>query len=497
MRKLSSYLLSVLALLLCTTQVFATEASEQVRWPVPDWENFDNTERLKTKECRNFLDFAVNGDNFLTDGLIIIKDGMVHYEFYDSKHGPNTPHVMWSVSKTITAALLGIAENEGRINLDSELRNYYPKPDADENYQKITIKNLLYMDTGFYWDEDEVKIDRNPMVKMLYGTGHKDMAEFASSRKIIKEGPSYKWNYSTGIPTITMGVLKKVYGQEDIEMPWRNLFNPLGMKSAVFERDQSGTFIGGSSFFVTPRDLAKLGYLYLNNGHWNGEILLPPEWIKKMLTPSPGYLSSGTIITDVVKDGVYGGSIWLNKETKKGKGRQFPNVPEDMYLALGFNGQLLIVIPSLKMIIVRTGHDLEFRSKLNEFMSRAIQCFEDPNHKIGSSGPTKTIKMGLGTLIKNVKNGIEANTLQASIAKTICSCHFISGIDIPSCVKRNNFTMSKLFTKISVKQNKEKDNRQSIQVRLSRFARLFKLHFGNSTKAFYSPDKPFFGCSLQ
>lgn len=491
------YFLSINTFLttMTTGQLNATEAT---RWPMPDWETFDNKEKMKTAACQNFKKMATATDTFLTDGLVIIKDGRVHFEYYDSKHGPNTPHALWSVTKTITGALLGITERDGRINSDHSLSDFFPDSNNDPNYQKITMNHLLYMDAGFVWDEDVKEVNQNPLIKMLYGKGHEDMVEFALSRKLIKEGPAYKWNYSTGIPTITMGVLKKIYGADDETMPWRNLFHPLGMKSAVFEKDNNGNFIGGSSFFASPRDLAKLGYLYLNNGFWNGEVLLPKEWITKMLTPSPGYLSPGTVIKDITKEGVYGGSLWLNRVLKKTQGKPYPNAPEDMYLAIGFNGQFLVVIPSLKMILARTGHDKEFHSKMNEFISRAIQCFHDPSHVVGKSSPAKNpITMGLGQLIKNVKNSIEANTLQATLAKTICSCHYVSNLDIPACVKRNHFSLSRLLTKISVRQTKQLSGEMVIQVKLSRFARLFKLHYGNSAKAVYNPDKPQFGCTLK
>lgn len=493
MRKL--FICGLLTSSLINSQIYA---AEQIKWPIPDWETFDNSERLSSKECINFKNFAVKRDDFKTDGLIVIKDGMLHFEHYDSKYNLNSPHAMWSVSKTITGALLGISENEGRVRVTDLLSQYYPRELHDPNYEKITLNNLLYMDAGYIWEEDAQDVKTNPVIKMLYGTGHSDMANFVASRKMIKEGPDYQWKYSSGIPTATMGVLKKIYGKEDADMPWRLLFNPLGMYSTVFERDLSGTFIGGTSVFSTPRDLAKLGYLYLNDGIWNHEVLLPPEWIKKMLTPSPGYLSPGTVIKDIEKDGVYGGSIWLNVETNKISGKPFPNAPADTYMAIGFMGQLLIMIPSLKMIIVRTGYDTEFRSKLNEFISRAIQCLHDPNHKIGTSSPSKNpINMSLPKLIRNIKNSIDANTLQASIAKTVCSCHFVTGQEISTCLKRNNFTLSKLLTKITVTEEDESGGHKSIQVRLARFARLFKHQMGKPAKAFYNPQTPKFGCTLK
>jgi hypothetical protein len=350
------------------------------------------------------------------------------------------------------------------------------------------------------WDELSEEVAQNPVIGMLYGIGHEDMASFAVKKKIIKEGPSYKWNYSTGTPTITMGVLKKIYGNEYYEeLPWRNLFNPLGITTAIFERDPSGTFIGGAGGFATLRDLAKIGYLYLNGGQWRGEVILTPEWIQKMLTPSPGYVSPGTVITDITEDGVYGGSIWLNRQVKKGFGKPYPYSPEDMYLAVGLLGQLIIMLPTQKMIIVRTGYGFNFNNKIDEFVSRAISCFHDPNYPVGKEIPPNKNpnNLGLGKIIKNVKNAVQANTLQASIAKTVCSCHLVSGIDIPTCLQRNDFTLAKLLTKLEVKKNIEFDGKIGIQVKLARFARLFKLHYGNSALASYDPNHAEYGCTLR
>ncbi|MDO9183423.1 MAG: serine hydrolase, partial [Bacteriovorax sp.] len=334
---------------------------------------------------------------------------------------------------------------------------------------------------------------------MLYGKGHKNMTDFATAKKIIKEGPGYKWSYSTGTPVITMGILKKIYDPNSYnDMPWRNLFNPLGIKTMTFERDSAGTYIGGAGAFATSRDLAKIGYLYLNHGVWNGNMIVSEEWINKMLTPSPGYISPGTKIKNITDDGVYGGSIWLNKRIKKEFGKPYPYSPEDMYMAVGFMGQLLIILPSQQMIIVRTGYDTAVNSKIDEFVSRAISCFHDPKYPVGREIPApETAKLDMVKLIRNVKNSIDANTLQATIAKTVCSCHLVSNNEIPVCLKRNNFNFSKYLTKVEVKKNINYEGMISIQVKLSRFARLFKLHYGNSAIAYFNPKQPEYGCTLK
>lgn len=467
-------------------------------WPLPDWETSPKSnEIIKSHQCQKFINFATKSNQLKTDGLLVIKNGLIQYEFYDSKNNLNIAHPLWSISKTITATILGIATTDGRIALDQKLELFYPRPESSDAYKRISIKNLLYLDTGFIWDEAILDASLNPLIKMLYGQGHKDMAQFAASRNIIKEGPSYMWNYSTGGPTITMGILKKIYGDEYSTMPWRNLFNPLNMKNIIFERDLSGTFVGGSSVYASVRDLAKIGYLLLNNGVWNDEQILPQDWVKTMLTPSPGYLSEGTIINNITDDGVYAGSLWLNSALKKGFGKPYPYSPADMFLSIGYNGQLLIMLPSQNMIIVRTGHDKEYNSNVDKFVSLAISCFHNSNYKIGTKIKIPKHKMNFRQLILNVKNIIQAKTLQGSLAKIICSCHFVTGLDIPTCIKRNHFRYSELFTRMKVRKHYMKNNSYYVEVLLAKFARIFKLHFGSSAIATYDQKESNYGCTLK
>ncbi len=471
-------------------------ANAETSWPIPDWETDINEDQMKTPLCEDFVDFSTKTKKFLTDSLVVIKEGKIKYEYYDPKNGMNKPHLLWSVTKTLTGALLGTAVRDGRIGLDQAVNQYYPDANHSRIYPKVKLKNLLYLDAGYVWHEDIFDATENPVVNMLYGSGHRDMAKYTASRRFISQGPSYRWNYSTGIPTLTMGILKKVYGEEYDTMPWRNLFNPLGIKNASFEKDLSGTFIGGASSYTTSRDLAKIGYLFLNNGEWNGEMILPPEWMKIMLTPSPGYISPGTVIDDVTKTGVYGGSLWLNKDVKNNQGKPYPYSPEDMYAAIGYMGQVLIVLPSQKMIIVRTGYDHAFNDRLDPFVTRALACFHNPGTKLAPIPKKEHPKISIGKFFKNIRNVSEAQTLQSSIAKIVCSCHLVMGVDIPTCLKRHDFGITKHITKINVKESFEADGNVSIGVRLSGLSRIFS---GNKyyAKAYYDPQVPEYGCTLR
>ena len=490
-RKLKSKATALIIILSFSFSFNGFAQETQTRWPIPDWEIAQRpASSMSTPQCEGFLDFATRSKKFLTEGLVIIKDGQIQYEHYDSKYTPETPHVLWSLSKTITGALLGVAEKNGRISLDQHLNEFFPDDAAGEAYQKIKIKNLFYLDPGFDWDEYySGNVKKIPVINMLYGPGHHNMTDYSLSKKVIPEGPGYKFNYSTGTPVITMGVLKKVYGAEYDDMPWKSLFNPLGMKNVIFERDNQGVFNGGASAFATPRDMAKVGYLYLNNGQWNGEEILSPEWIKKTLQVSPGYLSPGTVIRNITDQGVYGGSIWLNRAVKPGFGRPFPGSPENMFLGMGHYGQMIVVLPTQKIVIARTGYDKEYNFKIDEFVTRALSCFSDPNYPIA-----KTVKLprytnyGFLETIETLVSGLKMQIFQTAMAKSICSCHFVSGIDVKTCVARSNIPLANQLIKLSIEDDRAKSGKIFVHAR-PRWNKKY-------ATATFDSAHPEFGCTL-
>lgn len=482
-------------------QSFTVYSAGPVKWPMPNWEiNTSNEDNMGLPQCRAFIDYSMHSKDFNTDGLVVIRDGMLQYEAYAAHYDKNRPHLLWSVSKTITGALLGTAVLEGKISFNQKLNQFFPKNltthKAENQYDQIRIKNLFYLDAGFLWSEfysGDVK--NSSVVNMLYGKGYKDMAAYSVNRPLIAEGPGYEWNYSTGTPTLTMGVLKKVYGKDYEQMPWKNLAGPLGLTHFVFERDSSGTFNGGAYTFATPREMAKIGYLYLNRGKWNDKILLSEDWIKKTLTVSPGYLSSGTVIKDITDDGVYGGSIWLNTAAKPGFGKPYPYSPEDMFLAIGHYGQLIIVLPTQKMVIARTGFDKDYNGRIDEFVTRAIACFSDPSYPIGKYIPApKNDKGPLSGILETLKSGIEANILQPTLAKNMCSCHFVSGIDVKHCYERSYVPMAKTFATVSIK---ETGGVFTVKATPTWLGKAMGLDSEDLPVAIYDSNHPEFGCTLE
>ena len=131
------------------------------------------------------------------------------------------------------------------------------------------------------------------------------------------------------------------------------------MRSAVFEVDASGTFVGSSYLYATLRDYARFGLLYLNNGNWQGEQILPEDWVEYTTTAASG------------SDGIYGAFFWLNKA-----GTDYPDAPRDMYSCRGHDGQFIYIIPSKELVIVRTGFSKEGEFDQNGFVAAIVDAVE-------------------------------------------------------------------------------------------------------------------------
>jgi CubicO group peptidase (beta-lactamase class C family) len=176
----------------------------------------------------------------------------------------------------------------------------------------------------------------------------------------LKYEPGTIFNYSSGNANIVSRIIRNTVGDSGYAaFPYNALFHKIGMYSLVLEPDASGTYVGSSYSYATARDFARFGLLYYNNGSWNGEQLLPENWVKETIQPAPAN-----------KLHRYGFLFWLNGTDDKDPGKRwFPDAPADMYFADGFGGQNIFIIPSKKLIVVRLGvHNLDENKYLREIL---------------------------------------------------------------------------------------------------------------------------------
>lgn len=269
--------------------------------------------------------------------LVIYKDKIIA-EKYDTGFDKNSKILGWSMTKSITATLFGILQKQGKLEINK------PAPIsewANDERAKITINDLLHMNSGLEWEEDYTKIC--DATKMLF------QAEDMSQSQLIKQTqfkPNTHWNYSSGTTNLLSGILRKQFKthQEYLDFWYSALIDKIGMHSMLVETDMAGNYVGSSYGWATTRDWGKFGLLYLHKGNWNGEQLFDENWTKYVTTPTN------------TSNGKYGAHFWLNA------GGKFSDVPRDMFYCSGYQGQMIAIFPSQDLVIVRMGlkEDPEF-----------------------------------------------------------------------------------------------------------------------------------------
>ncbi len=279
--------------------------------------------------------------------LICYKNNIIAEKYIDG-FDKKTKILGWSMTKSILATLYGILNYQEKIDINS------PAPIVswqDDERKNITINNLLRMQSGLEWEENYGAI--SDVTKMLFLDA--DMTK-AQEKKTSVAKPTEVWNYSSGTSNLLSGILRKQFKthQEYLNFPYEELIDKIGMYSMLMEADLEGNYVASSYSWATTRDWAKFGLLYLNNGGWNGEQLFSPNWIKYITKPTKN------------SNGEYGAHFWLNA------GGKYPDAPKDMYMASGFQGQLVIIIPSKDLVIVRTGLAGYPNFDLNNFVKEVI-----------------------------------------------------------------------------------------------------------------------------
>ncbi len=252
-----------------------------------------------------------------TDALLIIRDGQIIYERYAAPTTAQTPHLTWSISKSLLATVLGVAYGEGRFKLDDPALKFYR---ALEKHPTITLGHLLNWASGLDWQEDyEYAPLKSSVVAMLYTRGHRDMAAFAAAHdSYAPAGQAFR--YSSGDSNLLAAALKTMVGPARYaDYPWTALFEPLGIRHAVWESDASGTFVASSYAYLTARDLARVGLLMARGGRWNDRQLLPEDWLAFNLKPFAGYKAQHD-------EAVPGGHWWLNRPAD-GAPSAWPDAP--------------------------------------------------------------------------------------------------------------------------------------------------------------------------
>jgi CubicO group peptidase (beta-lactamase class C family) len=355
------------------------QQAPDVPWPAEEWP----VGPLPGSVDRDRLDRAlavVNARDVRlgeTRAVVIVQRGRLLMERYMPGFGPQTPLISWSMAKSVTQALLGIAVRRGLVDIDKPMGN--PRWPAHDARAAITWRAWINMVDGQTYDEiGSPDPTRNDAARMLFGEGRLDVADFASLLPLA-HAPGSHWNYnSAGINLIADALGRLLSPDADAttrrarmaEVMKEELFGPLGMTSAQPQFDKAGTFIGSAFVYATARDWARFGLLYLRDGVWKDRRILPEGWVD--------FARSKTTADDC---NVYGAGWWITPPAGSGKPYRalVQSGPRDIFMAQGHEGQLIVVVPSKDLVLVRLGHfdDKKGFGALGEWVGGVVALFPD------------------------------------------------------------------------------------------------------------------------
>ena len=288
-----------------------------------------------------------------TRQVVIIQGGRLVYEQYAAGYGPEVRLISWSMAKSVTQALVGAAVLQGRVDVNRPMGN--PHWALQDPRSQIPWRNWLQMTDGLRYLEIGAPMESSDAAKKLFGPGRLDVAGYCAGLPLIHQ-PGTVWNYDSCGFVLLSDALTRVVAphalapeaRRDAMLKWMHssLFDVIGMDVQP-EFDATGLYYGSSMIYGTARDFAKFGLLYLRDGMWDGQRVLPQGWVDFARTPGPAANSN-----------IYGAGWWLDPHA--GRGRPLPvwidtGSPRDSFRAQGFQGQVIMDVPAKDLVIVRLG----------------------------------------------------------------------------------------------------------------------------------------------
>ena len=304
-------------------------------WPTSDWKTSSPEQQGMDSAKLLLADEFIQ--NRLVDvfSLLVIKNGYLVFEKYYSWGSPEKIAVVHSVTKSFTSALIGIALDKGYLDsVDQKLIEFFPEyaaDDLDPRIKEIRIKHILTMSAGFKWNA------RGPVMRDWYTSS--DWARFTIQLPLVTN-PGDKFNYNSSISHLLSIILSKSTKTSTYDFAKQNLFKPLGIQSAFWRQGPQGYHIGGFGLGLSARDLAKFGFLYLNNGYWKGQSIVPQQWVKKSTEQQIQAVSHPLY-------GTFGyGYHWWVKQVDGCSS----------FRAWGRRGQYVVVVPELDLVVAVTSN---------------------------------------------------------------------------------------------------------------------------------------------
>ncbi len=280
------------------------------------------------------LELAFDKDNQWnkkTMAMVILKNGQLVGERYQSGYDADSKLLGWSMTKSVANLIIGMMIKEGKLAIDKD--TLYPAWENDDR-AKVTLANLMKMNSGLEWTEQYGNI--SDVTQGLFS--EEDFISYVRA-KPLETQPGLEWEYASGTTNLVSGIIRRQFEsyQDYLDYPHEKIFQVLNLNDPIIETDEAGHYILSSYMWATARDWGQLGQLYLNRGNWKGQQLIDTSYLDWSIKPHKA--SKG-----------YGAHIWLNTEQTS-----YPSAPTSMYWFSGYEGQYVFILPEQDLVVVRLG----------------------------------------------------------------------------------------------------------------------------------------------
>src|SRR4051812_21502484 len=324
-------LLAALSWLLVSSSAGTAVAQDGGSWPTTAWET--SAPEQQGMDSNALADLVKFGASEKMDSLLVTRHGRIVAEAYYAPFRSGHKHRINSVTKAVTGTLIAIALRDGLLDsLDRRALEFFPArtvANLDDNKQAITIRHLLNMTSGLEWKE---RLDDSVPETFLAMERSPDWQQFILDQPMAQP-PGTAFEYNSGNSHLLSAIINKLTGARALLYARAQLFGPLGITDVFWRQDPQGVSAGGAGLYLQPRDMAKIGYLYLRNGSWDGRQIVPPAWIDAVNHAS----------VDMRLPGLrYANQFWVLPD-------------KHVYAAVGFHRQIIVVMPELDIVAVATG----------------------------------------------------------------------------------------------------------------------------------------------
>lgn len=292
---------------------------------------------------------AIQEQDINIDSLLVIRDGKVFLDTYFYPYDGSTVHDMASVTKSVMTTLIAIAAGQGKLELDQPMLSFFPDrtiANLDERKERITVRHLAGMVNGL--ESGCLMGDRQTVAAMM---AQPDWIQAALDRKMAQE-PGASFCYDSPGMHLLSAILQEATGMTALEFAQQYLFAPLGIQEVIWDADPQGYTRGWGDLHLKPHDMAKIGYLFLHGGVWDGKQIVPRGWVEEA--------TKSQTTTEIDDD--YGYGWWIAEISAGAQGR---------------GGQRIFVVPSLDAIVVTTGSGFEY-DDAGDYLTAALVDTEKP-----------------------------------------------------------------------------------------------------------------------